>query len=143
MEVILQQDKALKDAEVLKWAQENRNCRITRVPHWVIMALLEDIAHFGCHLTEQLVMSLDYSHCWVTEQGYLERTVEKLMHNILLASLYEDGHIEVCQDWEKEPRLFDFHNEIDIQIDLTPSGHEARSWEELSLFCRPAGAILQ
>ena len=35
-------ERAVKEAEIIKWSQENRRCKITEVPHWVIMALMED-----------------------------------------------------------------------------------------------------
>jgi hypothetical protein len=68
------------------------------------------------------------------EDGYLEHATEKLMTNVLLASLYEDGYIEISRGLLDDPRLFDFDHDLDVQIALTPSGEEAQVWEELNLF---------
>jgi hypothetical protein len=127
-------DKAVKEAEIIKWAQDNRMCKLTEVPNWVIMTLMEDIVYSGCHLIEQLVMALHGSWGAVMEDGYLEHATEKLMTNVLLASLYEDGYIEISRGLLDDPRLFDFDHDLDVQIALTPSGEEAQVWEELSLF---------
>ncbi|UCG11031.1 MAG: hypothetical protein JSU72_10700, partial [Deltaproteobacteria bacterium] len=89
-----------------------------------------------------LVMALDNSQGPVMQDGYLEQTAEKLVINVLLASLYEDGYIEVSGGLLDEPRLFDFHHELDIQISLTSSGEEAHIWEELDLFESRCGAAL-
>lgn len=126
-------EKMLINSEVLRWALANPDCRITEVPHWVIMALLEDIVHHDCELVEHLVMALDDSQGKAMEADYLEAAAEKLMTNILLASLYEDGHIEILQDLLGEPRLFAPGDQPEINITLTPSGREIRIWEELDL----------
>ncbi len=126
-------ERAVKEAEILKWAQENRGCKITEVPHSVIMTLMEDIVYFGCHLIEQLVMALNGSWGAVMQDGYLENAAEKLMTNVLIASLYEDGYIEIPRGLVDDPRLFDFDHELDVQVSLTPSGEEAQVWEELNL----------
>jgi hypothetical protein len=127
-------ERAVKEAEILKWAQANRSCKITDVPHWVIMTLMEDIVYSGCHLIEQLVMALNGSWGAVMQDGYLEHATEKLMTSVLLASLYEDGYIEISRALPDDPRLFDFDHDLDVQVSLTPSGEEAQVWEELNLF---------
>ncbi|MBW1981770.1 MAG: hypothetical protein JRJ12_11175 [Deltaproteobacteria bacterium] len=118
MESIIHSDKVMKDCEVLKWASEHRSCRISEVPNWVIMTLLEDIANYDCHLVEQLVRQFDNSHSWVTEEHYLDRLVEKFMNNILIASLYEDGLFLESQDVIGEIKLFELQNGPQIQVDL-------------------------
>jgi len=143
METILQSEMILEDSEVLKWALANRHCKITEVPHWVIMALGEDIVHCGCHLVEQLVIALDGSQNWVVDKRCFERAIEKLMTNVLLASLHEDGNIELSDDFVEILRLFDFNHEIDIRIDLAPSGQEPQIWGELDLLGGAAGALHQ
>jgi hypothetical protein len=120
METLFQPEKVLKNTEILRWALANRRCKITEAPHWLIMALLEDIVLTECHLIEQLVKALDEFQDWVTEDGYLERSVERLMNNVLLASLHEDGHISDSCGLLNEVYLFEFHNGLNIQIDLAP-----------------------
>ena len=83
-------ERVVKEAEILKWAEENRNCKLTDAPHWIIMALMEDIVYFDRHLVEQLVMALNGSWGAVMQDGYLEHATEKLMTNVLLASLHEE-----------------------------------------------------
>jgi hypothetical protein len=139
-----QLEQAVKEAETYRWAQANRDCKITEVPNWLIMTLMEDIIYSGCNLIEQLVIVLHGSWVGVMQEGYLECAAEKLMTNVLLASLYEDGYIEISNGSPDDPRFFDFHHEIDINITLTPSGEEAQVWEELDLFGRGAHqAMLQ
>ena len=127
-------ETAVKKAEILKWAEENRSCKLTDAPHGIIMALMEDIVYFDCHLVEQLVMALNGSWGAVMQDGYLEHATEKLMTNILLASLHEDGYIEISPGLIDDPRLFDFDHDLDVQVSLTQSGEEAQVWEELNLF---------
>jgi hypothetical protein len=127
-------ERVVKEAEILKWAEENRRCKLNDVPHWIIMALMEDIVYFDCHLVEQLVMALNGSWGAVMQDGYLEHATEKLMTNILLASLHEDGYIEISPGLMDDPRLFDFDHNLDVQVSLTPSGKEAQVWDELNLF---------
>jgi hypothetical protein len=127
-------ERVVKEAEILKWAEENRNCKLTDAPHWIIMALMEDIVYFDRHLVEHLVMALNGSWGAVMQDGYLEHATEKLMTNILLASLHEDGYIEISSGLMDDPRLFDFDHDLDVQVSLTQSGEEARVWEELNLF---------
>lgn len=127
-------ERVVKEAEILKWAEENRRCKLGDVPHWIIMALMEDIVYFDCHLVEQLVMALNGSWGAVMQDGYLEHATEKLMTNILLASLHEDGYIEISPGLMDDPRLFDFDHNLDVQVSLTPSGKEAQVWDELNLF---------
>ena len=127
-------ERAVKEAEVLKWAQENRDCKITEAPHWVIMILMEDIVYSGCSLIEQIVMALHGSWGAVMQDGYLECATEKLMTSVLLASLHEDGYIEISRGLMDDPCFFDFDHELDLEITLTPSGEEAKVWEELNIF---------
>ncbi len=127
-------ERVVKKAEILKWAEENRRCKLTDAPHGIIMALMEDIVYFDCHLVEQLVMALNGSWGAVMQDGYLEHATEKLMTNILLASLHEDGYIEISPGLIDDPRLFDFDHDLDVQVSLTQSGEEAQVWEELNLF---------
>ena len=127
-------ERAVREADILKWSQENRRCKITEVPNWVIMALMEDIVYFDCHLLEQLIMNLHGAWGAVMQDGYLEHATEKLMTNVLLASLYEDGYIEISQGLIDDPGLFDFDHELEVQVSLTPSGEEAQVWQELNLF---------
>ncbi len=127
-------EKAVKETEIQKWAQDNRRCKITHVPHWVIMTLMEDIVYFECHLLEQLIMALHGSWGAVMQEGYLEHATEKLMTNVLLASLYEDGYIEISRGLLGDPGLFDFDHDLEVQVSLTPSGEEAQVWQELNLF---------
>ena len=127
-------ERAVKEAEILKWAGENRRCTLNDVPHWIIMALMEDIVYFDCHLVEQLVMALHGSWGAVMQDGYLEHATEKLMTNVLIASLHEDGYIEISPGLMNDPRLFDFDHDLDVQVSLTPSGEEAQVWDELNLF---------
>ena len=127
-------EKAVREAEVLEWAEANRSCKITEIPHWVIMTLMEDIIYSGCRLIEQIVMALHGSWGAVMQDGYLECATEKLMTGVLLASLYEDGYIEISRGLLGDPRFFDFDHELDIEITLTPSGEQAEVWEELNLF---------
>jgi len=127
-------ERAVKEAEILKWGQENRHCKITEVPHSVIMALMEDIVYFDCQLLEQLIMSLHGSWGAVMQEGYLELATEKLMTNVLLASLYEDGYIEISPGLLEDPQLFDFDHDLEISVSLTPSGEEAQVWNELNMF---------
>jgi hypothetical protein len=68
------------------------------------------------------------------QDGYLEHATEKLMTNVLLASLHEDGYIEISPGLMDDPRLFDFDHDLDVQVSLTQSGEEAQVWEELNLF---------
>ena len=127
-------ERAVKEAEVLKWGEENRTCKITEVPHWVIMALMEDIVYFDCQLLEQVIVSLHGSWGVVMQQGYVELATQKLMTNVLLASLYEDGYIEISPGLLKDPQLFDFDHDHEVLVSLTPSGEEAQVWNELNLF---------
>jgi hypothetical protein len=127
-------ERVVKEAEILKWAEENRRCKLTDAPHWIVMTLMEDIVYFDCHLVEQLVMALNGSWGAVMQDGYLEHATEKLMTNVLLASLHEDGYIEVSSGLMDDPRLFDFDHDLDVQVSLTQSGEEAQVWEELNLF---------
>lgn len=137
-------ERAVKGADILKWAEENRSCKITDVPHSVIMTLMEDIVYSGCNLIEQLVMALHGSWGAVMQDGYLEQATEKLMTNVLLASLWEDGFIEISHGLFDDPGFFDFDHELDLEITLTPSGEEAKVWEELNLFEPiPHQAVLQ
>lgn len=130
-------DKMWKDGQILRWALAHRDCTITDVPSWVIMILLEDITRYGCQLLEHLVMALDDSQGIVMNESYIERVVEKLMTNVLLSSLHEDGHIELVCGLREEPRFFDLHHPLEVQIALTPSGEKAHIWEELELFSSP------
>ena len=127
-------ERVVKEAEILKWAEENRRCKLTDAPHWIVMTLMEDIVYFDCHLVEQLVMALNGSWGAVMQDGYLEHATEKLMTNVLLASLHEDGYIEISLGLMDDPRLFDFDHDLDVQMSLTQSGEEAQVWEELNLF---------
>lgn len=127
-------ERVVEKAEILKWAEENRRCKLTDAPHWIIMALMEDIVYLDCHLVEQLVMALNGSWGAVMQDGYLEHATEKLMTNILLASLHDDGYIEISPGLIDDPRLFDFDHDLDVQVSLTQSGEEAQVWEELNLF---------
>jgi hypothetical protein len=79
-------------------------------------------------------MALHGSWGAVMQEGYLEHATEKLMTNILLASLYEDGYIEIAQGLLQDPRLFDFDHDLNVQVNLTPSGEEAQVWNDLNLF---------
>ena len=135
-------DKSLVDAEIIKWAMTNRSCKMTEVPQWVIMALLEDVVHYGCHLIETLVMALDDSQGPFMQDDYLELAAETLMTKVLLASLYDDGHIEIALDLLDDPRLFEFQHQFDVQITLTPSGDQTQMWEELDLFRGASQAVL-
>lgn len=127
-------ERVVKEAEILKWAEKNRSCKLTDAPHWIVMALMEDIVYFDCHLVEQVVMALNGSWGAVMQDGYLEHATEKLMTNVLLASLHEDGYIEISSGLMDDPRLFDFDHDLDVQVSLTQSGEEAQVWEELNLF---------
>jgi hypothetical protein len=127
-------ERVVKEAEILKWAEKNRSCKLTDAPHWIVMALMEDIVYFDCHLVEQVVMALNGSWGAVMQDGYLEHATEKLMTNVLLASLHEDGYIEISAGLLDDPRLFDFDHDLDVQVSLTQSGEEAQVWEELNLF---------
>jgi len=127
-------NKAWKEGQVLRWALSHPHSTITEVPSWVIMILLEDITRGGCELLEHLVMVLDDSQGTVMAESYVERAVQALMANVLLSSLHEDGYIELTSGLFDEPRFFDFHSPPEVQITLTPSGEEARIWEELELF---------
>jgi len=127
-------DKAWKERQVLTWALAHPHCTITELPPWVILTLLEDITRWGCQLLEHLVMALDDSQGIVMAESHLERAVQTLMTNVLLSSLHEDGYIEFASGLFDEPRFFDFDSPLDLQVTLTPSGEEARVWEELELF---------
>jgi hypothetical protein len=127
-------DKAWKQRQVLGWALAHPDCAITEVPSWVILILLEDITRWGCQLLEHLVMALDDSQGIVMPESYLDRAVQTLMTNVLLSSLHEDGYIELASGLLDEPRFFDFHHPLEVQITLTPSGEQAHIWEELELF---------
>ena len=124
-------ERAVRESEVLEWAQQNRSCKITEVPHWVIMILMEDIVYSGCKLIEQIVMVLHGSWGAVMQDGYLESATEKMMTSVLLASLYEDGYIEISRGLLDDPCFFDFDHELDVEITLTASGEEAEVWQEL------------
>lgn len=137
------QQRFLEEIEIIRWALANRQCKITAVPHWVIMALMEDIVHFECNLIESLVMALDKSQEVVLQNDCLERATENLMTSVLLASLHEDGYIEITADFLEDPYFFDFHHQFSVQITLTPSGEDARVWEELEVFTRNSHAVLQ
>jgi len=129
-----QSDKAWKQGQVLRWALAHPHCTITEVPSWVILILLEDITRWGCQLLEHLVMALDDSQGIVMAESHLDRAVQTLMTNVLLSSLHEDGYIELVSGLLDEPRFFDFHHPLEVQITLTPSGEQAHIWEELGLF---------
>lgn|SRR5512139_759959 len=129
-----QSDKAWKQGQVLRWALEHPHCTITEVPSWVILILLQDITRWGCQLLENLVMALDDSQGIVMAESHLGRAVQALMTNVLLSSLYEDGYIEFVSGLLDEPRFFDVHHPVEVQITLTPSGEQAHIWEELELF---------
>jgi len=131
---MLHPDKVWKDAQVLRWAMTNRDCPITFVPSWVIMTLLEDIVRYRCQLLEYLVMAFDDSEGVVMDGTRLEWAVEKLMFNVLLSSLHEDGHVELGCGLLDEPLFFDLHNPLDVEMALTPSGEKAHIREELELF---------
>jgi len=130
-------DKAWEEGQVLRWALAHPDCRITEVPSWVILILLEDITRWGCQLLEHLVMALDDSQGIVMAESHLDRAVQTLMTNVLLGSLYEDGYIEIPSGLLDEPRFFDLQHPLDVQITLTPSGEQAHIWEELELFSGP------
>ena len=98
------------------------------------MTLMEDIVYSGCSLIEQLVTALHGSWGAVMEEGYLKCATEKLMTNVLLASLYEDGYIEISRGVMHDPCFFDFDHNLDVEITLTASGEEAQVWQELNLF---------
>ena len=134
-------ERAVKEAEILKWAQENRECKITDAPHWVIMSLMEDIVYFDCHLLEHVIMALHGSWGAVMQEGYLEHAAERLMTNVLLASLYEDGYIEIAQGLLDDPRLFDFDHDLNVQVSLTPLGEEAQVWNDLNVFAPMAEQV--
>ena len=127
-------ERAVKEAEILKWAQENRKCKITEAPHWVIMSLMEDIVYYDCQLLEQLIVALHGSWGAVMQEGYLEHATEKLMTNVLLASLHEDGFIEISRGLMEDPSLFDFDHNLEVQVSLTASEEEAQVWKKLNLF---------
>jgi hypothetical protein len=129
-----QSDKAWKQGRVLRWALAHPHCTITEVPSWVILILLQDITRWGCQLLEDLVMALDDSQGIVMAESHLDRAVQTLMTNVLLSSLHEDGYIELALGLPDEPRFFDFHHPVEVQITLTPSGEQAHIWEELELF---------
>lgn len=65
------------------------------------------------------------------------------MTNVLLSSLYEDRCIELAAGLVDEPRFFDFHHPLEVQVTLTPSGEQAHIWEEFELFRRPHRGSLQ
>jgi hypothetical protein len=134
-------ERAVKEAEIIKWSQENRRCKIIDVPHWVIMALMEDIVYFDCHLLEQTIMALHGSWGAVMQEGYLEHAAERLLTNVLLASLYEDGYIEIARGLLDDPRLFDFDHDLNVQVSLTPSGEEAQVWNDLNVFAPMAEQV--
>ena len=134
-------ERAVKEAEIIKWAEENRRCKITEVPHGVIMTLMEDIVYFDCHLLEQTIMALHGSWGAVMQEGYVEHAVERLMTNVLLASLYEDGYIEIAKGLLDDPRLFDFDHDLNVQVNLTPSGEEAQVWNDLNVFAPMAEQV--
>ena len=75
------------------------------------------------------------------QEGYLEHAAERLMTNVLLASLYEDGYIEIAWDLLEDPRLFDFDHDLDVQVSLTPSGEEAQVWNDLNVFAPMAEQV--
>jgi hypothetical protein len=79
-------------------------------------------------------MAFDDSEGIVMDGTRLEWAVEKLMTNVLLSSLHEDGHIEVGCSLLDEPLFLDPHSPLDVEIALTPSGEKARIREELELF---------
>jgi hypothetical protein len=135
-------DKNLVDAEIIQWAMTNRSCKITQVPQWVIMTLLEDVVYHDCHLIETLVMALDNSQGAVMQNGHLELAAETLMTKVLLASLYDDGHIDIGLDLPDDPRLFEFQHQVDLQITLTASGEQAQVWKELDLFGGVASEVV-
>ena len=136
-------DKAWKQGQVLRWALAHPHCTITEVPSWVTLILLEDITRWECELLEHLVMALDNSQGIVMAEGYLDRAVQTLMTNVLLTSLHEDGYIELASRLLDEPRFFDFHRPLEVQITLTPSGEQAHIWEELELFSGSCRGSLQ
>ena len=138
---MIELERAVKEAEIIKWSQENRRCKITDVPHWVIMALMEDIVYFDCHLLEQTIMALHGSWGAIMQEGYLEHAAERLMTNVLLASLYEDGYIEIARGFLDDPRLFDFDHDLNVQVNLTPSGEEAQVWNDLNVFAPMAEQV--
>jgi hypothetical protein len=127
-------DKAWKQGQVLGWALAHPYCTISEVPSWVILILLEDITRWGCELLEHLVMAVDDSQGIVMAESHLDRAVQTLMTKVLLSSLHEDGYIELASGLLDEPRFFDFHHPLEVQITLTPSGEQAHIWEELELF---------
>jgi hypothetical protein len=136
-------DRSLIETEILRWALTNRICKITEVPHWVIMSLLEDIVHTGGHLVEQLVMAIDDSQGMIMEEDQVERAVEQLMTKVLLASLHDDGHIEISSGLANDSYFFDFQQQMDVQITVTPTGEQAQIWEELHWFGSVSQAVLQ
>jgi hypothetical protein len=140
---VVHSDKAWKEGQVLRWALAHPKCTITDVPSWVILILLEDVTRWGCKLLEHLVMALDDSQGVVMAESHLDRAVQTLMTNVLLSSLYEDGYIELAPGLLDEPRFFDFHHPLEVQVTLTPSGEQAHIWEELELFRRPHRGSLQ
>jgi hypothetical protein len=131
---MVQSDKAWKRGQVLRWALAHPHCTITEVPSWVILILLQDITRWGCQLLADLVMALDDSQGIVMAKSHLERAVQTLMTNVFLSSLYEDGYIEFVLGLRDEPRFFDCHHPVEVQIILTPSGEQAYIWKELELF---------
>jgi hypothetical protein len=136
-------DKAWKQGQVLRWALAHRECAFTEVPSWAILILLEDITRWDCQLLEHLVMALDDSQGMVMAESYLDRAVQTLMTNVLLSSLHEDGYIELASYLPDEPRFFDFHHPLDVQITLTPSGEQAHILEELELFNGSSRGVFQ
>ena len=136
-------DKAWKEGQVLRWALAHPKCTITEVPSWVILILLEDVTRWGCQLVEHLVMALDDSQGIVMAESHLDRAVQTLMTKVLLSSLHEDGYIELAPGLLDEPRFFDFHYPLEVQVTVTPSGEQTHIWEELELFRRPHRGSLQ
>ena len=79
-------------------------------------------------------MAVDDSDAVVLDGSRLKWAVEKLMMNVWLSSLHEDGHIEIGCGLLDEPLLFDLDNRLDVELALTPSGEKAHVGEELALF---------
>jgi hypothetical protein len=75
------------------------------------------------------------------QNGYLEHAAERLMTNVLLSSLYEDGYIEIARGLLDDPRLFDFDHDLNVQVSLTPSGQEAQVWNDLNVFAPTAEQV--
>ncbi|MBW1981142.1 MAG: hypothetical protein JRJ12_07955 [Deltaproteobacteria bacterium] len=124
---------------VLEWALIHKDVALTEVPNWIVMTMLEDIAQNNGQLIEQMVMAVSEPQSEIDEMDFMRQATQKLMANVLLASLHDDGYII----FNEQVGFFDFSTLPGRHVCITESGMEAQVWEDLAMFQRCEQLVLQ